>query len=75
MIEVSPLCNARCKYCAYSQQQDYFYGNMELEIFQRILEELHDFPHPVCKRCMLPNDITNEADILDPWAEEILERF
>ena len=50
MIEVSSLCNARCKYCAHSQQQDYFYGNMEHEVFQRILEELHDFPHPI-KKC------------------------
>ena len=33
------------------------------------------FQHPVCKNCVLANDITNEADLLDPWAEEILERF
>ena len=24
---------------------------------------------------IMPNDITNEADILDPWAEEVLERM
>lgn len=33
------------------------------------------FEHPVCKDCILPNDITTEADILDPWAEEILQRM
>jgi len=33
------------------------------------------FQHPVCKSCILPNDITNEADLLDPWAEEILARM
>ncbi len=33
------------------------------------------FKHPVCKDCILPNDITNEADILDPYAEEILKRL
>lgn len=33
------------------------------------------FNHPVCKNCPLPNDITTEADILDPYAEEILKRF
>ena len=33
------------------------------------------FQHPVCRDCVLANDITNEADLLDPWAEEILCRF
>ena len=33
------------------------------------------FQHPVCKSCVLANDITSEADLLDPWAEEILKRF
>lgn len=33
------------------------------------------FEHPYCKGCMMPNDITNEADLLDPWAKEILTRF
>ena len=50
LIEVSSLCNISCKYCAHSQQQDYFYGNMEPQVFQRILEELHDFSHPI-KKC------------------------
>ncbi len=33
------------------------------------------FMHPSCKGCVAANDITSEADILDPWAEEILKRF
>lgn len=33
------------------------------------------FEHPVCKECVLANDITNEADLLDPWVENILRRF
>ena len=33
------------------------------------------FMHPSCKGCVAANDITTEADILDPWAEEILKRF
>ena len=30
------------------------------------------FEHPICKKCSIPNDITTEADILDPWAKELL---
>ena len=33
------------------------------------------FEHPICKTCMIPNDITTEADVLDPWAEEIIVRI
>lgn len=33
------------------------------------------FSYHKCKTCILPNDITNKADVLDPWAEEILQRF
>lgn len=33
------------------------------------------FMHPSCKDCVAANDITSEADYLDPWAEELLERF
>lgn len=28
-----------------------------------------------CKKCMMPNDITSKEDLLDPWAEELLERW
>lgn len=33
------------------------------------------FNHKTCANCMIPNDITTEADILDPWAKEILLRM
>lgn len=33
------------------------------------------FDVPECKNCILPNDITNEADVLDPWADDILRKF
>lgn len=33
------------------------------------------FRHPVCKNCILANDITSEADILDPWKDEILRKM
>ncbi len=33
------------------------------------------FKHPYCKNCVMPNDITTEADILDPYSKEILERM
>jgi len=33
------------------------------------------FLHPSCKDCIAANDITSEADLLDPWSEEILERL
>ena len=33
------------------------------------------FRYPLCEKCVLPNDITNEADLLDPYAGEVLEKF
>lgn len=33
------------------------------------------FQHPICKNCVMPNDITTKEDILDPYAKEILKRF
>ena len=33
------------------------------------------FMHPSCKDCVAANDITSDADYMDPWAEEILRRF
>ncbi len=33
------------------------------------------FIHPSCKNCVSANDITSEADYLDPWAKEILKRL
>ena len=67
--------------------RDVKYGN----IYEKTLSELWNgsvhrnflimqlkgkrFEHPYCKECMMPNDITTEADLLDPWAERILERI
>lgn len=33
------------------------------------------FLNPICKDCTIPNDITTEADILDPWADEIMKNL
>lgn len=33
------------------------------------------FSHPSCKDCVAANDVTSDADYLDPWAEKILERM
>ncbi len=33
------------------------------------------FDHLYCKDCVMPNDITTEADLLDPWADEILGKM
>ena len=49
-------------------------GNVH-KSFLRLLLEGRRFEHPMCKDCVMPNDITSEADILDPWAEEILKRI
>ena len=43
--------------------------------FLKLLLEGRRFEHPYCKDCVIPNDITTEADLLDPWADEILERI
>ncbi len=43
--------------------------------FLRMHLEGRRFKHPVCRTCMLPNDITTQEDVLDPYAEEILGRF
>ncbi len=66
---------------------DFYYGN----IYENSLVDLWNgkrrrdllkmqlegnrFYHPICKNCTIPNDITTEADILDPWAEEIKKRI
>lgn len=42
-----------------------------------LLEQLkgNRFQIPECAKCMMPNDITTEADLLDPYAGEILNRM
>ncbi len=41
--------------------------------FLRLQLEGKRFSHSCCKGCIMPNDITNEADLLDPWAGELLQ--
>lgn len=65
---------------------DFYYGDIYKESlvdiwngkkrrdFLKMQLEGKRFLHPICKECTIPNDITTEADILDPWAEEILDR-
>ena len=65
---------------------DFYYGNIYEESLRKIWDgekrkrlllmqlEGKRFNHPICKKCTIPNDITTEEDILDPWASEILER-
>ena len=67
--------------------QDVTYGNVRKDslyniwngekrkAFLRLLLEGRRFEHPYCKDCVMPNDITTEADVLDPWMDEILERM
>ncbi len=62
---------------------DFYYGNIYEQSLHEIWEgqrrknllmmqlEGRRFSHPICKNCTIPNDITTEADILDPWAEEL----
>ena len=69
------------------QLNDVVYGNIneqslneiwngkERTEFLRLQLEGKRFAYPCCKGCIMPNDITNEADILDPWAVEILKRL
>lgn len=75
-----------CANCC-DQPHDIRFGN----IYQNTLKEIWDsdirrnflimqlkgkrFEHPVCRDCVLANDITTDADLLDPWAEEILKRM
>lgn len=33
------------------------------------------FANPVCKDCDYPNDVPTENDEIDPWADELIEKF
>ena len=59
----------------YRQSLSDIWGGSVREEFLKLQLEGKRFTHPCCMGCIMPNDITNEADILDPWAEEILERI
>lgn len=66
---------------------DFYYGNIYEESLVEIWNgERHKnllkmqlegrrFKHLICKTCAIPNDITTEADILDPWASELLNKM
>lgn len=53
---------------------DIWNGNKRRDLLKMQLEG-ERFLHPICKECTIPNDITTEADILDPWAEELLKKI
>ncbi len=69
------------------QMHDIKYGNINdnsiVEIwnskkrneFLKMMLRGERFKHPYCKDCIMPNDITTEADLLDPYADEILKRM
>ena len=49
-------------------------GEMRKELLKMQLSGKR-FLNPICKKCTIPNDITTEADILDPWADTLLTHF
>ncbi|MBR3622286.1 MAG: radical SAM protein, partial [Selenomonadaceae bacterium] len=51
------------------------WGGVQRNSFLKMLLRGEKDKHPVCSKCVLANDITNERDLLDPWAEEILARM
>lgn len=59
----------------YEESLKEIWGGMRRREFLKMQLKGRRFSHPVCKGCTMPNDITTEADILDPWAEEILGKF
>lgn len=66
---------------------DFYYGNIYEESLVDIWNgvrrmnllkmqlEGKRFLHPICKNCTIPNDITTEADILDPWSVELFKKM
>lgn len=46
-VEVSSLCNARCKYCAHSRPDagGGWQGNMSMELFERVIDNIKQFAH------------------------------
>ena len=49
-------------------------GNKRTEFLKMMLKG-ERFKHPYCKDCIMPNDITTEDDLLDPYACEILHKI
>lgn len=66
---------------------DFYYGNIYEENLVNIWNgekrkallkmqlEGKRFLHPICRKCMILNDITIEADILDPWVEDLIRKI
>ncbi len=48
-LEISSLCNLRCVYCAHSAEHGQFEGNMPMELFQKVIKDMMDFPEQVKK--------------------------
>lgn len=52
-IEPSSCCNLRCNYCAHSlgkqrmEENHHVFANMSDEIFELVVKQLKEFPHPV----------------------------
>ena len=73
--------------CCDHPVRDVVYGNLKNErlidiwngsrrrSFLKMQLEGKRFSHIFCKDCMIPNDITDERDFLDPYVDEILRRF
>ena len=59
----------------YKKNLKSIWGGVERTAFLKMQLKGERFKHPVCKDCVLANDITTEADLLDPYAEEILARI
>jgi MoaA/NifB/PqqE/SkfB family radical SAM enzyme len=60
---------------AYNESIADIWNGSKHQAFLKMQLEGKRFLHPFCKNCMLPNDITSEKDILDPYADDILKRF
>lgn len=74
--------------CDHIAGKDIIYGNINSDntlmdiwngekrkIFLKFQLQGKRFEHELCKNCVVPNDIVNDKDLLDPWAEEVIKRF
>lgn len=59
---------------AHSHLYEIWNGSKHRTLLKMQLEG-NRFLHPVCKKCVMANDITSEKDILDPWADELLKKM
>ena len=79
--DVSAAC------CDHISGKDIIYGNikdanlvdlwngMKHYSLMRMQLEGKRFQHPLCKDCVVPNDISAQEDLLDSYAGEILNRM